>query len=63
MTDDIYNKPDKAGLKQQLLSRLSLLQDEGIRLENEKRKVYREIGTIKQQLEELNNTRGAEVCG
>ena len=51
---DLYNKPDKAGRKQQIRSRLTLLNDELTRISNEKTEILCDIVLLTTELSLLN---------
>lgn len=54
MNDKIYIKPDKAGTKQQLRSRIALLEDEYARLTEERANVLADITKLRQKLNNLS---------
>lgn len=55
MTKDLYNKPERGARRQQIRSRLMLLQDELARLHKEKMDTLYEVEILKVELLSINN--------
>tara|TARA_R110002153_G_scaffold53726_6_gene149595 strand:- start:9368 stop:9544 length:177 start_codon:yes stop_codon:yes gene_type:complete len=54
--NDLYNKEDKAGKKQQLRSRLTLLNDELVRIREEEIDILADMVTLESELSTLKNS-------
>lgn len=55
MCKDLYNKPEKGKRRQQIRSQLMLLEDELIRLANEKLSVLKDIVELEEELGSIDH--------